>query len=85
MTALITSHNDKSIQGQAIALWPSSACLLASVIGTTSSAMRFSFSGQHRYQPTFNELGSKRDEQRNSRRASTFSTEKLGSLGVLLT
>jgi hypothetical protein len=85
MTALITSHNDKSIQGQAIALWPSSACLLASVIGTASAAMRASLGGQHRYQPTFNELGSKRDEQRNSRRATTFSTENLGSLGVLLT
>ena len=85
MTALITSHNDKSIQGQAIALWPSSACLLASVIGAASDAMRASLGSQHRYQPTLNELGSKRDEQRNSRRATTISTEKLGSLGVLLT
>jgi hypothetical protein len=85
MTALITSHNDKSIQEQAIALWSSSACLLASVSGAASNPMRFSFSGQHRYQPTFNELGSNRDEQRNSRRATTISTEKLGSLGVLLT
>ncbi|HEX8237693.1 MAG TPA: hypothetical protein VF600_17250 [Abditibacteriaceae bacterium] len=85
MTAPITFQNDKSIQGQAIALWFSSPCLLASVIGAASDAMRASFSGQHRYQPTFNELGSKRDEQRNSRRATTFSTERLESLGVLLT